>query len=79
MSDKRILCPNCGAYGLTVDDHNTGKSSPDKWQCDTISGMDQQPNFLLTYQAAKAVQEALKLCGTSHYSPHLKLADLFDD
>lgn len=73
MSDKRILCPNCGAYGLTIDDHNTGEPSPYKWRCDHIGQMDEQPNFLLTYQAAKAIQAILINSG------QLNLAALLND
>jgi hypothetical protein len=69
----RALCPNCGAYGLTENDHNTGKPTPDKWRCDHIGAMGEQPNYLLTYQAAKEVQVILVNAG------YLRLAALFDD
>lgn len=71
---KRVLCPNCGAYGLTENDRLTGDPRPaEKWKCDRISAMDREPNYLLTYQAAKAVQAVLMNAG------HLQLAAIFND
>lgn len=70
---ERLLCPNCGAHALTLTDHDTGRPSPDKWACDRLGAMDERPNYLLTYQAAKAVQAVLINSG------QLQLAAMFND
>jgi hypothetical protein len=73
MNEERVLCPNCGAYGLSVKDHDTGEPSPDRWRCDNRRAMDRQPNYLLTWEAAKTIQVILVNSG------QLKLAAILND
>lgn len=73
MSENRppVMCPNCKAWGLTEDDHNTGQESPDMWLCDTFV-MHEKPNFKVTYDAGKAIQQHLVAAGAE------RLASIFN-
>jgi hypothetical protein len=68
-------CPNCGAQYLNTNDHDTGKSTPNQWLCDTFQIEHEQPVFHLTYKTGRLIQAFLM----THSDPNAKeLLSLFD-
>lgn len=62
-------CPNCKAVYIGYNDHDTGKSSPDKWACDTYTVIHEWPNFQCTHETFNLIIGFL----TTHSDPSAKL------
>lgn len=75
----QVRCGNCQALALTENDHHRdGMDAANRWLCDTFAvdhDEGEYPNFLLTFDLAMRIQEAVR---TSPYKEFRDMGKVFD-